>query len=227
MFGDPKPDAIRVERELKWRQIMGQLDRMTDGLGMPVDPEIKESVAACIAHGFDTYQSCGGHLEHERLRAPWIVIQAGEQPNERFAGIAVISEKLEKRFGAEWWSGAHNQEADAIWYEETKNLPESEEWRQWRMRTQEHVEQMKEMLLMFYEGRSARYPIFIEDDSLCVISIRDSLDISLNKKPVPPDFVERIQGGRKEFEDFGAWLKERFLREGPTIKTVRKHPSQR
>lgn len=44
------------------------LDRVVDGLGMPMDEEIKPLVAALNIKGYKTSASCGGHLISEFVR---------------------------------------------------------------------------------------------------------------------------------------------------------------
>jgi hypothetical protein len=51
----PRPFSERFERAL------ASLDRVTDGLGHGIDPGIREPVAALLALGHGTKQSCEGH----------------------------------------------------------------------------------------------------------------------------------------------------------------------
>ncbi len=47
---------------MTYEEALKQVDKMTDGLGMPIDPSIKPLVAALHMHDFSTTASCEGHL---------------------------------------------------------------------------------------------------------------------------------------------------------------------
>jgi hypothetical protein len=50
-----------------------KVNKLTDRLDMPVDPDIKLLVAALHCHGFETTSSCEGHLD--RGRGPYVHIE--------------------------------------------------------------------------------------------------------------------------------------------------------
>lgn len=65
------PEHPRLER---WRRMMDAVGRVTDRLGKPVDPGIREAVAALNLVGLATVQSCEGHVNDggHGLPAPWV-----------------------------------------------------------------------------------------------------------------------------------------------------------
>jgi hypothetical protein len=61
--------------ERRWAAIEQTVSRITDGLGMPIDPGIKETVVALMAHGFLTRQSCEGHPDSGHGEPfPWVSV---------------------------------------------------------------------------------------------------------------------------------------------------------
>ncbi len=75
-------------KENMWGAIRTDVDQITDGLGLAVDEEIKETVVAFLAHGFTTSQSCGGHAntkENYGVSSPWVEVYSSEPKGWRAA----------------------------------------------------------------------------------------------------------------------------------------------
>ena len=71
-FSDYKNEfAKQPEKLAKWNDMADEVAHWTDGLGMPIDPKIKETVIALNIMGFETSQSCEGHADRG-LPHPWI-----------------------------------------------------------------------------------------------------------------------------------------------------------
>lgn len=81
----------RTEKEECWAQIKSKVDRISDRLGLEIDPGIKESVIALWALGFKTSASCQGHLDRGES-APWIGI--GESRPKRSLEKGSIKEQI-------------------------------------------------------------------------------------------------------------------------------------
>lgn len=62
---------IEVEKEQLWQDMAGRISRITDKLGMPIDPGIMDTVIVLNLLGIVTVQSCEGHIDHG-IAAPWI-----------------------------------------------------------------------------------------------------------------------------------------------------------
>lgn len=62
-----------------WDEQRKKVDRLTDGLGMPLDEGIKEIVVALNVYGFQTCMSCEGHADRA-CSYPWVWI---EQPSTK------------------------------------------------------------------------------------------------------------------------------------------------
>lgn len=55
-----------LEKLKKLDEIRKEVDKITDGLGKPVDKGIKEAVVMFKANGFNTTNSCEGHIDRGR-----------------------------------------------------------------------------------------------------------------------------------------------------------------
>jgi hypothetical protein len=81
-----------------WQEMLSEVDRMTDRLGLGVDPGIRETVAALNLLGYRTWQSCEGHVNERGhgLPSPWVELDlpVGEQdeaPVEVRAILAAVN----------------------------------------------------------------------------------------------------------------------------------------
>src|SRR5690242_14050996 len=59
----------------EWDVLVDTFAHVTDRLGMPIDPEIFETVVVLNALGMTTTMSCGGHLDERGLLLPWVEIE--------------------------------------------------------------------------------------------------------------------------------------------------------
>ena len=58
---------------------IAKIKRITDKLGLPIDPEILPAVAAFRHRGFNTISSCAGHLDRS-TGGPYIVFKSPDVP---------------------------------------------------------------------------------------------------------------------------------------------------
>jgi hypothetical protein len=72
--GAPEMEALtREQKEQRWQEMAGRVDKVTDRLGNLVDEGIKETVIVLNLLGFPTTMSCEGHLDHGN--GPWVNMQ--------------------------------------------------------------------------------------------------------------------------------------------------------
>lgn len=64
----------REEKEQRWQKMAMRMDRMADGLGMPIDTGIKDTVIVLNLLGFPTSMSCEGHA-YRGVHGPWVDIK--------------------------------------------------------------------------------------------------------------------------------------------------------
>jgi hypothetical protein len=89
---DNKPKEIQIEK------IRFDVENITDGLGMPIDKGIKETVIYILAMGFRTTQSCEGHFideeGEEHPDAPFVEIYPEEPEQEDWTDIPELRDKV-------------------------------------------------------------------------------------------------------------------------------------
>ena len=67
------------QRQLKLKEALTKVERMTDKLGLGVDEGIKETIAVFLAMEIPTCSSCAGHSEEDRNIAPYVQIYTTPQ----------------------------------------------------------------------------------------------------------------------------------------------------
>ncbi len=63
-----------------WNDLVNHFCSVSDGLGMPIDDEIFETVVALNAVGITTTMSCAGHITRDEgdIRYPWVDFSASD-----------------------------------------------------------------------------------------------------------------------------------------------------
>lgn len=64
----------REEKEQRWQKMAMRMDKLADGLGMPIDTGIKDTVIVLNLLGFPTIMSCEGHA-YRGVHGPWVDIK--------------------------------------------------------------------------------------------------------------------------------------------------------
>ncbi len=202
------------EKVQQWNKILVFLQLTTDRLGMPIDPEIKEAVAGCIALGFVTRQSCGGHLDPERRRLPWIAFEAPNRPEEEFVNEINIKKQLAKELQTtvdHFWDHDDAEERFDSRLEEN-DYERTLEYLAWQEECKVIAERMRSLIQEFNQTRNDHYPIFLENDGdIVVIPVRQSMDTIHKKIPEPEHFKEKIVEAQQQMQAFGEFLKKKFL----------------
>lgn len=173
------------ERQIAWNNELEKINKITDGLGQGMDERIIEPVTAFSVYGFTTEGSCEGHLD-----------EAGEEEHGHpYPWIEIYVIDLDK------WAKADDAEQEKL----------DEEW------TFKNFEQQRKMmgfLAEFYKGRETPFDArltFSKAGAWGGFRVQsfgaDMMSIS--------SFEEKKQSltlYRKEMEDFGKFLKEKYLR---------------
>lgn len=73
-----------------------KIEMESDVLGYPIEAGIKEIVVALNAVGLNTTGSCEGHTDWGRI-APWVDIDAPNEPKERFVGQKEFEQRIYQR----------------------------------------------------------------------------------------------------------------------------------
>jgi len=85
-------------KELELNRVVGVLSHTVDKLGMPIDENVKEAVAALNLLGIPTYGSCGGHISEDNLSFPYIGGEAPDEPEFRFLGEQELKMKIADKY---------------------------------------------------------------------------------------------------------------------------------
>ncbi len=131
-----------TDKQKHWQEILDNLNKTIDGMGLGIDENIKECVAGFIANGFYTTGSCAGHLDTEddgRLLSPYVCINAEGEPENEFVGEKEIKQKLLEKYNLHCTFGMFQN--DDVWNEykqSVKNLTEKmEDWKAWLKKNEE------------------------------------------------------------------------------------------
>ncbi len=146
------------ERWTLWNKTMAQLDGIVDGLGMPIDPGIKETVAALSLNGFPPCSSCEGHID-ERFGdilklCPYVMIEFDE-PAERFVDESAIKKSIGEKYGVDPTKIHEDNDAwSAYWeYINTNSVAETEEYTRIHEQNEALQAALLHLLEQFYQGR--------------------------------------------------------------------------
>ncbi len=83
-------------KEKKWNESLAEVEKITDGLGKPIDQNIKETVVAFMVNGFKTSGSCEGHTGSGRLY-PYIHIDHWDRSIEFLDKEKILQSEMENR----------------------------------------------------------------------------------------------------------------------------------
>lgn len=210
----------KSEKELIWEAKLKELDEIGDANGLGLDKHTKEVVATLNVSGFNTGQSCEGHVD-SGYGAPWARIEAPNEPEERYVDERKIYEDVAKKYGVSYedvWR-ANNQEA---WVEAVKlcnKQEETAEFKAWRKESKKLRDKIRSLVDEFYQERKA--------DSQTEIKVEDiggSGTFRIHNGGRDYNLVERMKDGQKkglderltkyreEMQAFGNFLKNKFLK---------------
>jgi hypothetical protein len=168
---------LSPEKEEKLRICYKDLEKYgEDG----IDPKIKDTIAYLNVLGFNTHESCEGHVDHGDLSA-YIGMNAPEQPQWRFVGqeeayekaaqkhgvvLSEIFDYLKPKYDVLDWTPPENEEqlvlaSNEAW-EETPKKQETEEFKLWRAKTDEMKEKLDLLVQEFYRERNAAGDVRLE-----------------------------------------------------------------
>lgn len=134
---------------------------------MGIDEKIKDTVVVFNLMGLPTGQSCEGHLD-SGIPAPWVRIEAPNEPDERFINQNEIFKKVADKYGidSEDVKRAINLEA---WKEasiECAKNDETVEFKEWREQNEKLRERVSIFLTEFYQDRQVADSIRLQVDEL-------------------------------------------------------------
>ncbi len=212
----------------QWDRVKNEIENAADAEGYRIDEGIKEPVIALNAYGINTGQSCEGHVDSGRS-APWIRIEAPNEPEERFIGQNETFEKVAKKYNMPVEETKRMYNMDAYWeaVHECQVNGETEEFQKWKAESGKLLYTTKEILDDFYRNRQVPESVKIKVDTENMEDMaegsfeifnggedcRNVSDVKLSQDEKEA-LGERLKGYRKEINEFAQFLKKKFFTEG-------------
>lgn len=217
-----KEQIWRLEKENRLQKIREEIDKIVDAEGMPIDPNIKETVVSLTALEFPTTASCEGHLDSKHgLGAPWVEISAPNEPEERFIGEKEIYQKIAEKYKVslqEVKRAKHYQSYEEAVRETSKN-EETPEYKRWREENKKLIDKVENLLIEFYKNRQVAPNIrlkidkFGEGDYFRIHNGGEDYK-SKSEKLTPEELEakkERLKQYQKEMQEFAEFLKKKYF----------------
>lgn len=237
--------TIREERERQWCAKEKEIEVLTDGLGMGLDKGVKDTVVALQLNGFNTSQSCEGHIGRG-CGSPWVDIEAPGAPGclfgakgnslyimHRWKGQEESYRRVAEKHGIrveELLDRKNHRKNEELLREAESDLyknGETEEFIEWRLKNMEIRKAMDSILDTYNQTRNVpedkkiQYYRFGENDTFR-IHIGAEKDLFCNWNTMNESDKRalrvRLAGYRKSMHEFTQYLKECFMTQGPAIK---------
>lgn len=148
-------EHTQPEKENLWRNKLKELSGIGDKLGLGLDAKIKETVAILQLLNINTSGSCEGHADRA-LAAPWIDIDAPNEPDENFIGENKIYQKHANKYNLSFEDVKYAVHLD-VWrkaYNEAEKNGRNPELITWRRKNQSLKQKLEILLKEFYQNRT-------------------------------------------------------------------------
>jgi hypothetical protein len=179
--------------QLTWDEAATKVDKLADKLGLGVDAGIRDTVIALWVLGFNTRQSCEGHLD-SGVATPWVDVETAKP-------VSVLIEEEQTLL-------RRMMEGDP-----TKSDPADNE-RLHAIRAERHqlwlpeVARLMKLLSDFYEGRS------VAIEHRLILAPRGATGVRLVAQgevlvPLADEVAQQamLAGSQREMRDFTAFLR--------------------
>ncbi len=197
-----------LEKQKKWEEVLKNFEQVTDGLGLPIEESIKETVVSLNVNEIPTGSSCGGHIEKDRLSFPYVSGEAPGEPQYRYQGEDKIIESLITKYKlSDRREIFDDGKIEDEYYNLTDNLEETEEYKEWYLKNEPLIQQITQLIEEFNTTSSS--------GRICLAPIYPGYRIEAHDRK--KEFVEdmqkekEIQLAQKEFKAFTDFLKQRFF----------------
>lgn len=216
-----------VSREDRWRAVSLKIEKTADALGHGIDKNIKDLVIALNVHGVNTTQSCEGHAEKENYSAPWVQMEAPNEPDERFNSQNETFEKVAKEHNLPVEEVKRMTPEDAYWeaMNECSKNGETEKYIKWKEEGRKLMEVVKEILGDFYKNRKAQDSIKIKiENNIDKVGegnfrlYNGGKDYQIIEKDLDgkekEELEKRIERYQIEMDHFKEFLRDKFFTKG-------------
>ncbi len=226
--------------QCEWDKVKSEIENTADAEGHGIDEGIKDTVIALNAFDITTGQSCEGHLD-SGMSAPWVRIEAPNEPEERFVGQNQTFEKVAKKYDMPVEEAKRMFDIDAYWeaFHECEKNGETKEYQKWREEGGKLLYIVNEILDDFYKSRQVADNVKIKLDTESVEDMaegsfeilngsedyRNINDIELSEYE-KESLGKRLAEYRKEMQAFAEFLKDKFFGEGDEYINVKRNKAQ-
>lgn len=197
------------EKQKIWNETLASMDRLVDGLGQHMDENIKECVAGFIVNGLNTDGSCGGHIEPDGLRFPFVYFEAPNKPKFRWVGEEELVQGILQKYNLKVYREIFsNDAAESELDEGLKKIYESRgeetvEYKEWK----KHQDvQNQEISKLIQEINSSLGAAKIKTDP-----IYPGVKIVSSEYSDNEESVEKIESSQITFAEITDYLKQKFL----------------
>ncbi len=192
-------------KELKLHKIEKDINKITDGLGLEIDPEIKNTVKFLIAHDFSTYGSCEGHVDNG-LPYPWIDIGNLLRNDVRF-------QELSKKI-------TYIEENDSQIDTRTDTEKEEYEFKVNEVKEKNNIDKdkLESLLEEFNEKNESNIRLTLEKRGWNSVRLQPENSYSSNPDEIRNNISEveielKLQEYRNEINKFTEFLKNKFYKD--------------
>lgn len=222
------------EKEEQWRKVAEHFQRVTDGLGRPIDPPIFETVVALNVLDIPTTMSCGGHIDDGRgLLLPWVDIRAshpqGDKLQKKIRKLNKRADKLrrkgerQQKNGSSWLAVKATEKELNATYRKIHPLR-----RQLRLLQCDTRARLVQLLTQFYEGRQVpfdqRLILQVGGDGHTRLSHQGGEDFYLNS---PYELQrQKLETYREEMQAFTHFLKGVYYQSASAVSAAEAEAAQ-
>lgn len=198
-----------TEKQKQWEQALKNLETIADGLGLPIEQSIKETVAALNVNEVPTSSSCGGHIEDGRLSFPYVGGEAFHQPQYRYQGEAKIIKDLIEKYHLLYRHEIFDDgKVENEYYNLIDGLDETEEYKEWYLKNEPLEQRVLKLIEEFNATRT--------NARICLTPIHPGYRMEAHDRHM--EFIDvkqkesEIKFAQEEFRMFTEFLKQRFLK---------------
>lgn len=210
-------------KEVVWEEKLRSLENIVDRIGRHIDKEIMETLVAFDVSNIPTDSSCGGHLETERMRFPYVSGEANGRPQYAYVGQADIENEIAKKHGINQKEIRDNIKAKKEYRARLEECELSEEFKVWRTNDQALPMSVAALLEEFYQTRGDSMGVRLCLRERMAIGYYMVTDNYLRPKETSKqveatqeeldEIKAKIIDARAEFKAFADFLKQKFLTE--------------
>jgi len=232
-------DNTNPAKKLKLEKVKAEVEGFKDALNLGMDEGIKDTVIYLKALGYNTSQSCEGHLEMEGQKwnhIPYVSFEAVDMPEYRYEGQQEIYERIASENNISVDDINRNEEYESLntkaWDELSAlhgkgDWPMTQETVDWVKRNTKLYKDLEGLLDEFYKDRK------VEEENKLVLtgnyktSLRITNNAGIHNKADSEDgfiysngnevtgsdeeIAQKIENWQGEMKAFTEFLKNKFL----------------